>query len=181
MYHALPQQKKPRILETYSNGEHNDLDTTNNEYGELVNKYVQDTGCIKLKKYEAEMRALFPNLKGKRWPLPITCCLTLIDPKNLRSRTTHRNIFFVPSAATCWDISSDIMLNGARQLGSTFYGHVASYLTSVSIWIDHNGMVTTINPSISDPTWGTSDGYAYLSCCGPERCAMVLNLISKII
>ena len=57
--------KKTGILETYSNGEHTDCDTTNDEYGELVNKYVQDKGCIKLKQYAAEMRALFPNLKEK--------------------------------------------------------------------------------------------------------------------
>ena len=88
-------------------------------------------------------------------------------------------IIVVPLAGICWDISSDIMLNGARQLGSTFYGHVASYLTSVSIWIDHNGMVTTINPGISDPAWGNSGGYAYLSFRGPERCAIVLSLISN--
>ena len=71
------------------------------------------------------------------------------------------------------------MLNGSRQLGSTFHGHVASHLTSTSIWIDHNGMVTTINPDISNPVWGTSGGYAYMSRQGPERCAIALNLISN--
>ena len=60
-------------------------------------------------------------------------------------------IIVVPSAGICWDISSDIMLNGERQLGYTFHGNIASHLTSASIWISENGMVTTINPGISDP------------------------------
>ena len=171
--------KKTGILETYSNGEHTDCDTTNDEYGELVNKYVQDEGCMNLKEYAAEMRALCPNLKKTRWPLPTTCCSTLNDPNNLCSRFTHRKYFVVPSGAICWDISSDIMLNGARQLGSTFHGHVASHLTSCSIWIDDDGMITTINPGFSDPAWGTSGGYAYLSRVGRERREMVVNLISN--
>ena len=40
-------------------------------------------------------------------------------------------------------------------------------------------MVTTINPGISDPAWGTSGGYAYMSCHGPVQRYMVANVITK--
>ena len=71
------------------------------------------------------------------------------------------------------------MLNGNRQLGSTFHGNVASHLTSASIWISKNGMVTTINPGISDPAWGTSGGYAYMSRHGQVQRQMVVNVITN--
>ena len=127
------------------------------------------------------MRALCPNLKEKQWSLPTTFCSTLNDPKHLCSQITHKKYFVVPSAAIFWGIPSDIMLNGDRQLGSTFHGHVASHLISCSIWIDDDGMVTTINPGISDPAWGTSGGYEYLSRVGRECRDMVVNLISNYV
>ena len=103
------------------------------------------------------------------------------DPKNLCSRFFREKYFVVPSAGISWDISSDIMLNGNRQLGSTFHGNVASHLTSASIWISENGMVTTINPGISDPAWGTSGGYAYMSRHGQVQRQMVIiiNVITN--
>ena len=71
------------------------------------------------------------------------------------------------------------MLNRDRQLGSTLHGSVASHLTSASIWISENGMVMTINPGISDPAWGTSGGYAYMSRHAEVQRQMVLNVITN--
>ena len=170
---------KTGILETYSSGDHEDCDTTNDQYGELMNKYVEEEGCQKLKKYVSQMRAICTDLGKKRFPLPTTCCSSLNDPKNLCSRFIHKKYFVVASAGISWDISSDIMLNGNRQLGSTFHGNVASHLTSASIWISKNGMVTTINPGISDPAWGTSGGYAYMSRHGQVQRQMVVNVITN--
>ena len=73
------------------------------------------------------------------------------------------------------------MLNSDHQLGSTFHGHMAFQLTITHVWISNNGMVITINPGISDPVWGSSDGYTYMSYRGTERRAMVLNIIFNFI
>ena len=71
------------------------------------------------------------------------------------------------------------MKQGERQLGGTFFGKLASHLTSCSVWVnEEDGFVSTINHGVSALGWGYSGGYAYQNRIGQERTAMIQNLIT---
>ena len=174
------EDKKTGIFESFSNWSHTDNDECSDEVGKLVKQYISQCGNSSLKNYFLELERCFPNYNTKRFPLPTTCCWSLHDPDQFSRMFSHKQHFIIEEAGVSYEISSDNMLNGERQLGGTIYGKLARHLTSCSVWVNQeDGWITTINPGVSATGWGQSGGYGYTRRVGAERRDMILNLITN--
>ena len=142
--------KSTSLFQFYSNWEHYNDDETSDEIGSLITELVADVDNPPLTQYFAETRAVFPEYNKERYPLPTTCCWSLHDPESMCALFSHKQHFIITEAGVSFDISSDTMKQGERQLGGTFYGKVPSHLTSCSVWVnEEDGFVSTINPGVS--------------------------------
>ena len=177
---TMPRMNKDtHRAETYSNWEHYDDDETSTETGILINEYLLSIDHYAMHDYFNEMRLIYPEYSKNRYPLPATCCWSLIDPGGISSLFVHKQHFIVTESGISFDISSDVLHHGERQLGGTFYGKLASHLTSCSVWVmPEDGWVTTINTGIANMGWGQNGGYAYQRKVGEDRSTSIRNLIT---
>ena len=172
--------KKTGLFESFSNWRHTDDDECSDDVGSLITPYVVQLGNLALTNYFEEMRLCFPEYNKKRYPLPTTCCWSLHDPEHFSRLFSHKQHFIIEEGRVTYEISSDAMLHGERQLGGTIYGKLARHLTSCSVWVNQDdGSITTFNPGVSATGWGQSGGYAYQKRRGRERTELISILITN--
>ena len=121
------------LYESYSNWNHIDDDECSDYIGSLITAYILKAGNSSLTNYFKEMRAIFPEYNKKRYPLPTTCCWSLHDPDHFLRLFSHKQHFIIEEGSVTFEISSDVMRHGKRQLGGTIFGKLARHLTSNSV------------------------------------------------